>query len=487
MEALKRAAERLLQALGEQTNDSLPEASVERMSVDVRIGDHTEVVVLRLRSGQLQTSCTCGVQRCPHAQHALRWLVEPQKLMLPAIEPTRRSSPRLERVLVEHERGSSIEPRSYTESRTALAETRERSSTTAVGAGGGAVHAFDPLASRVSLPLDARPIDPRPAPSRANTLSLAEALEDAVTALVRSGLLAEHTASVTEMLSRVAREAGVPLPLGAARWIGRVRDAIDQRDVSLIAHALAAASAVAADLREAHPGRAAQERLVTWLGTTRGFGMARVSDRLLLEVAREWLNGGERQQIERRYLVDLNSGESYREERPRRAHLASVGGCPRLIGVGFAELEQGAPPCRMHLLQYTTTPSIDRASWDLLSAWAQRDSEVLAASYRESLQRHGALSEPFALVMPDSLELTPIPALILAQGPPLPVGVDDDSGLLNRFVELCQGTATASDRPARPLRVVWVAGRLFDRNGLLLLKPLALGILTSTGLRHERL
>jgi hypothetical protein len=207
----------------------------------------------------------------------------------------------------------------------------------------------------------------------------------------------------------------------------------------------------------------------------------------LLEVAREWLNGGERQQIERRYLVDLNSGESYREERLRRAHLASVGGCPRLIGVGFAELEQGSAPRRMHLLQYTTTPSIDRASWDLLSAWAQRDSEVLAASYRESLQRHGALSEPFVLIMPDSLELTPIPALILDRGPPLPVGVDDDSGVLSRFVELCQGTATASDKPARRLHVVWVAGRLFDRNGLLLLKPLALGILTSGGLRHERL
>jgi hypothetical protein len=111
MEALKRAAEHMLQALGEQTDDSLPEAAVERMSVDVRIGEQTEVVVLRLRSGQLQTSCTCGVQRCAHARHALRWLVEPQVLQLPVAGSTKRSSPRLERVLVERERGGSIEPR----------------------------------------------------------------------------------------------------------------------------------------------------------------------------------------------------------------------------------------------------------------------------------------------------------------------------------------------------------------------------------------
>ncbi|HET6332938.1 MAG TPA: hypothetical protein VFG30_06970 [Polyangiales bacterium] len=478
MEALKRAAERMLQALGEQTEDSLPEAAVERMSVDVRIGDQTEVVVLRLRSGQLQTSCTCGVQRCAHAQHAMRWLVEPQTLQLPVSGATKRSSPRLERVLVERERGGSIEPRSAGTERSTLIEARAASPT---------VLALDSLPARASIPLDVRPIEARPAPPRANPPALAEALEDAVTALVRSGLLAEHSASVSEMLSRVAREAGTPLPLGVARWIGRVRDAIDQRDVALIAHALAAAGAVAADLREAHPGEDAQERLVTWLGDTHGFGMTRVSDRLLLEVAREWLNGGERQQIERRYLVDLNSGESYREERPRRAHLASVGGCPRLIGVGFAEVEQGAAPHRMHLLQYTTTPSIDRASWDLLAAWAQRDSQALAAAYRESLSRQGALSEPFALVMPDSLELTPIPALILDRGPPLPIGVDDDSGALDRFIALSEGTATASDHPQRPLRIAWVAGRLFDRDGLLLLKPLAVGILTSTGLRHERL
>ncbi|HKP56990.1 MAG TPA: hypothetical protein VJV78_09730, partial [Polyangiales bacterium] len=112
MEALKRAAERMLQALGEQPEPQpQAEAAIERMSVDVRVGDQTEVVVLRLRSGQLQTSCTCGVPRCPHAQHALRLLVAPQSVTL-ASELTRRSSPRLERVVIERASPvNSMEPR----------------------------------------------------------------------------------------------------------------------------------------------------------------------------------------------------------------------------------------------------------------------------------------------------------------------------------------------------------------------------------------
>ncbi|HKP61497.1 MAG TPA: hypothetical protein VJV78_32430, partial [Polyangiales bacterium] len=273
------------------------------------------------------------------------------------------------------------------------------------------------------------------------------------------------------------------LPLGVARWIGRVHDAIAQRDVSLIAHALVAAGAVAEDLRVATPDRAAQERLSSWLGDTHPFGLDKLSDRLLLEVAREWLNGTERQQIERRYLIDLNSGEVFREERARRAQLVSIGSCPRLIGVGFAEVELGCTPRRMHLLQYTTTPSIDRASWDLLSAWAQRDSEALEAAYRSGLSQHGALSEPFALVLPKALELAAAPALLLDRGPPLPLGIDDDSGMLARFLEVCQPAPDAD----RPPRMAWVAGRLFDREGLLMLKPLAVGISTDAGLRHERL
>ncbi len=456
MESLRHAAERMLQALGDQSGPIAAEAVIERMSIDVRIGDQTEVVVLRLRGGQLQTSCTCGAPGCAHAEQALRLLVEPQSLVLPQQDrSTQRSSPRLERVVIE--RASGPEARAT-----------------------AAVVSLEP---RISLPLDVRPVDPRPASGKIAAPALAEAIEDVVTAVVRAGL-EEHSASVPEMLARVAREAGTPLPLGVQRWIGRVRDAIDRRDVPLVAHALAAATFVAEDLRTTAVTQGpARTRLATWLGHAGGFALDRVSDRLFLEVAREWLNGTARQQIERRYLVDLNSGEVFREERARRTQLVSVGGCPRLIGVGFAEVELGCSPRRMHLLQYTTTPSIDRASWDLLATWAQRDSEAIAAAYRSSLAELGALSEPFALVLPREIATSPAPALVLDRGAPLPLGVDDGSGLLKRFLEVCANVPAATE----PAKLAWVAGRLFDRDGLLQLKPLAVGILTQTGLRHERL
>jgi hypothetical protein len=55
--------------------------------------------------------------------------------------------------------------------------------------------------------------------------------------------------------------------------------------------------------------------------------------------------------------------------------------------------------------------------------------------------------------------------------------------MLARFLDVCQPAPGAS----RPPRLAWAAGRLFDRNGLLMLKPLAVGISSDAGLRHERL
>jgi hypothetical protein len=369
-------------------------------------------------------TCSCAQPGCGHLRVALGWLVETQSLVVPNND-SHRSSSRLE---------------------------------------------------RVSLPHDARPAEPREPAARGGHAALAEALDDVVTAVVRAGALSDRSASVDEMLSRVAREAGSPLPLGVQRWIGRLREAFDHRDLSLAAHALAAASAFSRDLREPLPDQAARVRLASWLGAAPGVVPERFSDRVVLEIAREWVSGTERQQIERRYLIDLGSGECFREERARRAGPSSVGTCPRLIGVGFAQVEPTCAPRRMHLLQYTTTPSIDNASWEQVAAWGQRDSEAVAASYRSSLEQHGALSEPFALVVPRALEQSPDPQLLLDRGGPLPLGVDDDSGLLRRFLVLAQG-----------VRLGWVAGRLYDRGGKLHLKPLAAGIQTEAGLQHERL
>jgi hypothetical protein len=414
MEAFRRAAEQSLLELAEEPEPS-PELQLERVSLDVQLGQRHELVSLRLIEGRLTVSCSCGERGCAHVKLALRFSAGGSHGA--ASESTRRSSTRLERVVPE-----------------------------------------------------LRAAEARAAPS-----GLAEALEDVVTAVVRAGVASERVASVLETLSRVEREAGSPLPLGLRRWLGRMREALDAHDVALAAHALTSAAALAADLRAEVATPGARERLVSWLGSSAADGVERISDRLLLEVAREWVNGTERLQIERRYLIDLHSGEALREECVRRERPGSVGSCPRLVGVALAEVDFGCAPRRARLLQYTTTPQIDRASWDLLAAWGQRDSEALAAAYRSAQNQFGTLSEPFVLTVPRGVERASQLALLLDRGPALPVAADEDVGVMRRFEELIEGAALA-----------WVAGRLFDRAGQLMLKPLAAGILDGDRIRHER-
>ncbi|HEX4355178.1 MAG TPA: hypothetical protein VHZ95_19735, partial [Polyangiales bacterium] len=294
-------------------------------------------------------------------------------------------------------------------------------------------------------------------------------------AVVRAGVASERVASVLETLSRVEREAGLPLPLGVRRWLGRMREALDSHDVALTAQALTSAAALSADLRAENQAPGARERLYSWLGSRESDGAERISDRVLLEVARESVTGLERMQIERRYLIDLHSGEVFREECVRRERPGSVGSCPRLVEVALAEVDLGCAPRRARLLQYTTTPKIDREHWDLLAAWGQRDSEALATGYRSAQSQFGALSEPFVLTVPRGVERGMI-ALLFDRGPTLPLSADDEPGVLRRFEELLDRAALA-----------WVAGRLFDRAGQLMLKPLAAGVLEGDQIRHERL
>jgi hypothetical protein len=256
-----------------------------------------------------------------------------------------------------------------------------------------------------------------------------------------------------------------------------MREALDSHDVALTAQALMSAAALSADLRAEQKERApgARERLFSWLGGSDSEGAEKISDRLLLEVARESVTGLERMQIERRYLVDLHSGEVFREECVRRERPGSVGSCPRLVEVALAEVDLGCAPRRARLLQYTTTPKIDRESWDRLAAWGQRDSEALATGYRSAQSQFGALSEPFVLTVPRGVERGTL-ALLFDRGPVLPLSADDEPGVLRRFEELLDRAALA-----------WVAGRLFDRAGQLMLKPLAAGLLEGDQVRHERL
>ncbi|HET8933757.1 MAG TPA: hypothetical protein VFN67_09970 [Polyangiales bacterium] len=322
---------------------------------------------------------------------------------------------------------------------------------------------------------DHPPPEPRITQALGASLQLADALADVVTAVVRAGVCSDRIASVLENLSRVERALPEPLPLGLLRWLGRMREAIDAQDTALAAQALGAAAAVSTDLRSSQLHEPAQARLCSWFGPG-DQPLARLSDRSLVEVARECLHGNTRNQIERRYLVDLESGECFREESVRGERAASVGPCPRLIGVSLAEIEPSCGPRRLRLLQYTTTPDLQRAHWDNLAAWGQRDSEALLTSYRAAIAEFGALAEPFALTAPRGVQREARPSLLFERGAPLPIFTDDDPGLLKHC-----------ERLSRASTLVWVAGRLLEHAGQLMLRPLALGLQDGSGLRYERL
>ena len=417
MDALRRAAAQALAEWGELESPAhaANDVTIERVSCDVQHGRQSELVSLALTQGRLKATCTCSQLACPHVRAALQLLASERA----ALE-ARPISSRPDRISVE-----------------LLVLSRQRSQASA---------------------------------------SLSEALADLVTAVVRTGVASERAASVHETLDRVEAAAGTPPPLGCLRWLGRMREALDVHDVALAAQALMAAAALSNDLREPEGDSRAHARIVSWLGSESANELERLSDRSMLEIAREWVSGTERHQIERRYLVDLQSGEVFREECVRRQTMSSLGPCPRLVGVSLAEAELSAAPRRMRLLQYTTTPQVDRESWELLAAHAQRDADALMTSVREGATQFGALFEPFALLAPRALQRGPQLALQLERGAPVPLVADDEPGVLARFASVL-GDAT----PA------WVAGRLALRGDALSLRPLSAALVEGDHVRHERL
>ena len=417
MKALRAAAGALLEELGGRA-DPLMEAQglqVERMTCEVRGAHGSELVSLRLADGRLAAVCSCGEPRCAHVCAVLQ---------LMAAEPAGHVS---------------TEPTGK--------------------------HARS----------DRPPSPARSAELPVTAAQLGDALADVVTAVVRAGVCTDRVASVLENLSRVERALPEPLPLGLLRWLGRMREAIDAQDTALAAQALSAAAAVTTDLRSSELQPDARIRLSSWFGAP-DQALVRLSDRSLVEIAREWLHGNTRNEIERRYLIDLDSGECFREECVRGDRSASVGPCPRLIGVSLAEVEPSGTPRRLRLLQYTTTPNLERTHWDNLAAWGQRDSEALLTAYRSAIAELGALAEPFALTTPRSLTVAARPSLEFERGAPLPLFAEEDSGVLKHC-----------ERSARAAKVEWVAGRLLEYNGQLMLRPLALGLTDASGPRYERL
>lgn len=384
-----------------------PNAHVERISLDIELGGARELVSFALRGGDLTWSCTCAQPACGHAHAALGLLAE---RMAPAPEAGAGSSraPSSDRRTVAHAQHSS-----------------------------GA----DPAA-------------------------LAEVLRDLVTAVLRSGVTSGVSASIEEVLQRLIAAAPSPLPLGISRFIGRLKKAISERDADEAARVLHAASQLADDLVASAASNEGQARVVSWLGPLGPIGreasVARITDLSLVEIARELLSGVERAAIERRYLIDPQTGQFYREERAPSAGDASLGPCPRQLTELLAWVEETAPPRRVRLLQYAVTPVIEAEIWEQLSQWALADFGALADQYRRSLTSFAGLGEPFAMVAPSHITEDANSALADGSGHLLPV-LGSDRVALSRCLH---GFADGG-------QLLWVAGRLIDRGGNLGLLPLS--------------
>jgi hypothetical protein len=389
-------------------------AEIEWLSVDVQQDGKREIVSLSLRGEVLTWSCTCNQQECAHGRAALAFLCDAEP------EPAERLS-------------DAFEP-----------------------------HSPPPPAG------DRRTLAHTDQAAGADTAALAEALQDLLLAVVRAGVGEGVSAAVEEALQRLQRAAPDPMPLGVSRFIGRLKRALGARDADDAARLLAGASLLIDALKSGAGQPEARKRVLSWLGSlsSETEGVARMTDRTLIEVAREELPGLERAGLERRYLVDLSDGAVYREERPVLAKAGSIGPCPRAITVWLATVEQGAAPQRIRLLQYAVTPWIDADNWQRLAARALRDFEALRGGYRDALRAYPGLCEPFVLVAPKSVVHDAAPALIDDAGRHLPLHHPDNPAAL-RYLE----SVTAGATPQ------WIAGRLLDVGGTLALAPLGASVM----------
>jgi len=397
---------------------------VERISVDVNLGDGNELVALRLAPQGLSWVCSCAQQRCDHARAAIALIAGTDGV--PAV------------------RISSAPP--------AATVVEDRTS--------------DVYESGLSSSPEVRIVEQSDRVFQADAEGLASALQDVVTAVARVGARAgEAAASVRDSLVPLLEVAPSPTPLGISRWIGRLNLSLADGDVEGLARVLHGASCLAAALRVETPDALARARIGSWLGALSGdaLGVDRMSDRTMLEIGREWLDGVDLSSIERRYVLDLRSGEVFREEKLRDSQAASLGSCPRTLHVGLAEIEKGAWPRRIRLLQYAATPTVSQGAWDLAASWAVRDFASLVDGYRTAISTFPGIAEPFAIVAHESITEAATPCLVDGGGRPLPLtGGSQPEGLEHLQAVIARGPPQ------------WLAGRLVDMGGVLRFRPLAI-------------
>jgi hypothetical protein len=431
MTKIRASAQKAMQELRATAVETLANAAIDRVTLDITSNEQREVVTLHLRDSKLIWSCTCGRRTCAHVAAALSWISG--ELDTPA--------------------RNEVEPKHT-------------------------IKATTSAWSHLSWPPDLRTLEDFDQAARADIAALAASLEELAAIIVNCGTDAGLTASVETAIGRLIEIAPKPLPLGISRWIGRLKVALIDRSVEGVARLLDGASKLVTDLCSETRDMTAVERVVSWLGAYSADKrtIERISDRSLLEIAREWMDGTERYAIEKRYLVDLHNGEVFREERARDFSSASLGPCPRLVSVSLAAVEQGAQPRRVRLLQYSTAVTIPDEAWKQLASWANRTFAPLQEIYHRAVTNFPGLTEPFVVVAPAQVARDPHPVPVDESGHPLPLAAARDPYALKVLDAL-----TANQRPE------WIAGRLVDAQGTLMMRPLSFGVTHTGQFLHVRL
>jgi hypothetical protein len=266
---------------------------------------------------------------------------------------------------------------------------------------------------------------PAPAPTT-------DALRDLVLALVRSGLAGARRGALDEHL-RLAR---AQTDLRSARWTARFEAALAGDDLATL---VALGRGALAPMREQLANRV---------------------DLRLVEVARERLDGVQPRRIERRYLLDLASGEVLLEEQDVALAHGSLGPMPRVLEAGLVEVTSQPGRLVARVLQYTMTPRVEAAALARVAELAETDLSLSFARVEREIQASPGWAEPFVLFAPrlwgDGLR-----ALDVA-GRAVPFSVDEDPAACLLLEEIV-GRAAPS----------WIALRACPRRGVHAFVPLA--------------
>ena len=318
-------------------------------------------------------------------------------------------------------------------------------------------------------PTGGQTIPPQTSTSSAR-LELASAIEDLLVAVVRHGVDGAYgTASVSSAIDGILAALAKPVPMGIARFIGRIYTELAAKDVHAVARVLDGATRFVAHLRSEESSEDDRQRIAAWIGRAGDFDPARetLHEKTLIEIGREWMAGTERGAIQRRYLMLTTTGEIFCEER-HRTQSVSVGPCPRVVTVGLAEIQPGPVPRRIRLLQYAVSVMGEAEDWERVAHSAVRSVEDLGPRYRADVKAYPALAEPVTVVAVEEVHVARSRILTPA-GDILPLRLRQGVGDRINTIK--------ADHP-----IVWMAGRLRDdAGGRLVFDPFSAGLEVGAG------